>query len=285
MIQIGVRLHDVNTKASPEEQTMEARAARAKVEGFCCVHLAFSKVMTGIPTDDCALTEGFATYAKHVFEREGLDVAVLGCYLNLADPDPVRLKDIQSRYYANIRMASILHPSVVGTETGCPNSSYTTDGNTHTEEALYTFIRNLEPVVECAEHYGVSIAIEPVWKHIVFNADRALTVFESIPSKNLRIIFDPVNILYSGNVDTRDYVIKDAMDKLADRIAVVHFKDFERAGDELRSVSAGTGEMDYTEIMRFLKAKKPYIQCTLENSTNETAEFSKNLLYQVYDSV
>ena len=265
MLQIGIRLHDVNAGLAPEEQTLEARAAKAREEGFSCVHLAFSKVIQGVTFDECALTEGLAFHAKRVFAQSGLDVAVLGCYLNLAHPDPDRLRDIQDRYYGHLRVAALMGAGVVGTETGAPNPEYQMDANTHGREALNAFIRGLAPVVERAEHWGVALAIEPVWKHIVYDADRALEVLDAVRSPNLRIILDPVNLLYAGNADRREQVIGDAISKLGDRVAVVHLKDFVREGDELRACAAGTGEMDYTQVLRFMKERKPYLQATLEN--------------------
>lgn len=281
-MQIGIRLHDVNAGLAPAEQTMEARAAKAREEGFACVHLALSKVMKGIDFDECALTEGLAMHTRRVFAQNGLDIAVLGCYLNLAHPDPDRLRDIQSRYFGHLRAAALMGAGVVGTETGAPNPEYKTDANTHAGEALDTFIRNLAPVVERAEHWGVAVAIEPVWKHIVYDADRALAVLNAIQSPNLRIILDPVNLLYAGNAGQREQVIGDAMDKLADHIAVVHLKDFVREGAELRSVAAGTGEMDYTQILRFMKERKPCIQATLENTSNDSAVQAREFLQGLY---
>lgn len=284
-MQIGIRLHDVNAGLGPERQTLEARAETARAEGFSCVHLAFGKVIQGISFDNCALTEGLALYAKRVLAQNGLDTAVLGCYLNLAHPDPSALRDIQSRYYGHLRSAALLGTGVVGTETGAPNRSYKTDAQTHGKEALGTFIRNLAPVVERAEHWGVAMAIEPVWKHIVYDADRALEVLDAIRSPNLRIILDPVNLLYDGNADQRERVIGEAMDKLAEHIAVVHLKDFVREGEELRACAAGTGEMDYAPILRFIKARKPYIQATLENTCNENAEEAREFIEGLYVQV
>ena len=281
-MQLGIRLHDVNTGLPPEEQAMEARAKKAREEGFSCVHLAFSKVMKGVTFDDCALTEGLAMYTKRVFDREGLDVAVLGCDLNLAHPYPEKLKEIQSKYYGHIRAAALMNAGVVGTETGAPNPEYKMDANTHTQEALDSFIRGLAPVVECAERYGVTVAIEPVWKHTVYDADRAVQVLNAIGSHNLRIILDPVNLLYPGNIDVREQVVGDAVEKLADKIAVVHLKDFVPAGDDLKSIAAGTGEMDYTQILRFMKERKPYIQATLENTANDNAAASREFLERAY---
>ena len=79
MIQLGIRLHDVNTAASLEEKTMEARAEKAKQEGFSCVHLAYQKVISGVSFDAAALNEGLACYTKRVFQEQKLDIAVLGC--------------------------------------------------------------------------------------------------------------------------------------------------------------------------------------------------------------
>lgn len=284
-MQLGIRLHDVNTALAPEMQTMEARAEKAREEGFTCVHLAFSKVIKGVAFDDCALTEGLASYTKRIFAHRGLDVAVLGCYLNLAHPDLEKLKEIQSKYYGHIRVAALMGASVVGTETGAPNAFYKMDANTHTQEALDTFIRGLAPVVECAEHYGVTVAIEPVWKHTVYNADRAVQVLSAIGSQNLRIILDPVNLLYPGNADQRERVIGEAIEKLGDQVAVVHLKDFVPAGDDLKSIAAGTGEMDYTQILRFMKERKPYIHATLENTTNDNAVSARKFLECAYEAL
>ena len=285
MIQTGIRLHDVNSQEPLELQTLEARAEKAREEGFRCVHLALSKCIKEVSFDDAALNEGLAAYVRRVFREQKLDVAVLGCYLNLAHPDAAKIREFQTRYYGHLRVASLAGIEMVGTETGAPNAAYQLDANTHTNEALHTFMTNLEPVVDCAEHWGIALAIEPVRNHIVFNADRALEVIRGIGSPNLRIIFDPVNLLSTENVGQRERVLGDAMDKLCEHIALVHIKDYIQEGNYLKSVAAGNGEMDYTAILRFLKARKPYIQATLENTCNENAKSSRKLIEELYASV
>ena len=94
-----------------------------------------------------------------------------------------------------------------------------------------------------------------------------------------------MNLLAAENVDKRDKVLGEAMDKLCDHIAMVHLKDFVRGENGLVSVAAGTGEMDYTPILRFLKARKPYIQATLENTSNDNAVQSRELIERIYASV
>ena len=284
-MQIGIRLHDVNTGLDANERTLEARARKAREEGFSCVHLALQKVISGMAFDEGTMTEGLAAYVRRVFAKNDLDIAVLGCYFNLANPDPLQLEAIKSKYYAHLRVAPLMGAAMVGTETGAPNVEYKLDANTHSQEALDTFMRNLEDVVAEAERRGATVAIEPVWNHIVYNADRAVQVLKGIGSRNLRIILDPVNLLCLENIDDRDSVIADAIDKLGERVAMIHLKDFIVREGKLVSVAAGTGNMDYTRILRFMKERKPFIQATLENTDNTTAVPARRMLQELYDKL
>lgn len=276
-MQLGIRLHDI------KKTTLEERLKIAQEQGFLCGHLALSKVISEYSVEDSALTPGFALYLKKIFQKNQLDVAVLGCYLNLANPNEESLKKITHRYLAHIRFASLLGAGVVGTETGAPNEEYKFEEGCRSQEALDTFINNLRPVVEYAEKMGVIFAIEPVAKHIVWNPQRAREVLDRIKSPNLQIIFDPVNLLDINNYQNRDAIIAEAIEVLGDDIAMVHIKDFIVKEGELVSVAAGTGEMDYTQIIRFIKEKKPYIHVTLENTVPENAVQSKEYIQKLWE--
>ncbi len=271
-MQIGIRLHDV------APGTMEERVKIAREQGFTCVHLALSKTVQEHSVANSALTPGYASYLRKMFAKYDLDIAVLGCYLNLAHPDPEEIKQIQERYFAHLRFASILGCSVVGTETGAPNAEYRYEPACHTEEALETFIRNLTPVVRCAEKFGVIMAIEPVWNHIVYNSKQALKVLEAIDSPNLRIILDPVNLLSAENSENRDQVIGEAIEDLGKYTDVLHMKDFVMEGGKVVSGAPGTGVMKYDRILEFAGKEKPYIQITIEDSKPDNAEWSRKFL-------
>lgn len=43
--------------------------------------------------------------------------------------------------------------------------------------------------------------------------------------------------------------------------------------------------MDYREILKFMKERKPYIQTTLENTTDENAARARTYLQELYDAV
>ena len=279
-MQLGIRLHDI------APGTLEERLVIAEQQGFACGHLALTKVLRDYPGNQ-ALTPGFAMHLRRLFAAHHLDVAVLGNYKNLANPDAAQLAEIQRGYYEHIRFAALLGAGVVGTETGAPNTGYVEDTpESKTEAALGTFIHNLRPVVACAEQFGVIVAIEPVCRHIVYDSQRALAVLRAIDSPNLQIILDPVNLLGPHNVDVRQAVIRQAIADLGDYVAVVHLKDFQRGENgKLVSVACGQGEMDYTDILRFIKERKPYIHATLENTTPDNAVATRQLIQQQYDAL
>lgn len=276
-MQLGIRLHDI------EKAPLERRLQIAQKQGFRCGHLALSKVISEYSVADSALTPGFACYLKNLFSKAEIDIAVLGCYLNLANPNEESLRKNQARYLAHIRFASLLGAGVVGTETGAVNEAYQYEEKNHSEEALGIFIDNLRPVVEYAEKMGVIFAIEPVFKHIVWNPERARRVLDAISSPNLQIIFDPVNLLDISNYKDREKIIGEAIAILGDDIAVVHIKDFVVEDGKLISVAAGTGEMDYGDIIRFVKQEKPYIHVTLENTNPGNAETARAYIQGLWD--
>ncbi|MDY6324375.1 MAG: TIM barrel protein [Catonella sp.] len=199
----------------------------------------------------------------------------------LVFPDSNKLKEITEAYKAHIRFAAHLRCSVVGTETGIPNTD-----NSFTEEArsaknLSEFIKNLTPVVRYAESMGVLFAIEPVWKHTVYSPERARAVLDNIGSPNLRIIFDPVNLIDPRHPSERDDIIDRTIELLGKDIAVIHLKDYLMENGEMKCMACGLGEMDYTKVIRFAEERKPFIQATLENTKPDNAEAARKYVEEI----
>ena len=278
-MRIGIRAHDV--AYAPLNELIP----NIHNQGFHCMHIALSKSIKEFKPGVETMTPGLAMYIKELCAENKVDIAVLGCYLNLCNPNEEKHKEIVEKYKAYIRFASILGCGVVGTETGAVNEEYKYEPANHSEEALQCFIDNLRPIVKYAEQFGVIVAIEPVWKHIVNTVERARKVLDAIDSPNLQIIFDPVNILYVGNIDKQDEIINQAFDLLLKDIAVVHCKDYVVEGDELKSIAAGTGGLNYPLLLKKIKEHKPYVHCTLENTVPENAVATREFMEKLYSEV
>ena len=135
------------------------------------------------------------------------------------------------------------------------------------------------PVVECAQKFGVILAIEPVRSHIVYDSKQALPGFSrEIHSPNLQIILDPVNLLSVENCGDYESVFAQAIEDLGEYTAVLHMKDFVVKDHTIVSGAPGTGIMKYDKIMDFVRKEKPYIQMTIEDSTPENAVESRKFL-------
>lgn len=128
-------------------------------------------------------------------------------------------------------------------------------------------------------------AIEPVYRHIVWNPVQARKVLDEINSPNLQIIFDPVNLLDIANYQDREAVIREAIELLGPDIAMVHLKDFRIEEGRMVSVGCGLGMMDYTEILKFMKERKPFIHATLEDTRPENNQQVKDFILQKYSEV
>ena len=274
-MQLGIRFHDT------VELPFDERLQEIKRQGFTCTHIALSKV-PGFTADTEALTPGYAMYLRDAFREAKLDVAVLGCYLNLATPDKAALKATQDKYLAHLRFASLMGAGMVGTETGAPNVDYHYDKEAcHSKEALEIFINNLKPVVNYAEKMGVILAIEPVYRQIVWNPKRAREVLDRIESPNLQIIFDPVNLLWTDNFNERQEVFEEAIDLLGKDVCMIHLKDAVLEGDSVKYMACGLGEINYDSVIKFALEKKPFIQATLEDTKPENAVAAREFIQNI----
>ena len=66
-------------------------------------------------------------------------------------------------------------------------------------------------------------------------------------------------------------------------IAMIHLKDFVIKDGKMESVAAGTGMMNYENILKFIKARKPYVHVTLENTTPENAVQSRRFIQEIWE--
>jgi sugar phosphate isomerase/epimerase len=165
------------------------------------------------------------------------------------------------------------------------NAEYKYEPANHDRTSLDLFIERVRPVVEAAEKFGQILAIEPVWKHIVYGPEQARYVLDKVGSPNLQIIFDPVNMLYPGNIDSQNEIINKTFELLKDDIAVIHMKDFVEENGDLKSIPAGTGGLNYELLLSKIKEFKPYVQCTLENTSPDNAVRTREYVQEMYDRI
>ena len=277
-MRLGVRAHDFG------KRPVEELAERIAGKGFSCVQLAPPKAIAGFDPDVGELSPGFACRVKEAFERRHIQIAVLGCYINLADPDVRQRQRQLARFKEYLRYARDFGCSVVGTETGSVNPDFSFHPGNRGEEAFQTVLGSVRELVAEAERFGVCVGIEGVERYVISDPPRIRRLIDGIGSNNLQIIFDPVNLLSGENYWRQDAIIKESFELFGDRIAILHAKDFVVEGGSLQPVLSGQGMLNYGLLMDLIKARKPYINILMEDTYPETVEDGARFLRSFFPS-
>ena len=270
---IGIRLHDTLPG------TLDQRLSFAKAQGFSCAHLALSKALDNFSMNDAPklLDEELAERVKADFAAQGMECAVLGCYLSLADPDPEERAKTQAIYRAHLRFSRLMGARVVGTETPAAKNARFDALQQDSEEAFQLFLEGVRPVARWAEEEDAILAIEPVWRHIVSTPERAERLLAELNNDHVQIILDSVNLLSPENAPQAEAVIDEAIRRLGDRVRVLHMKDYTIAPDgTVLSGACGTGVMKYEKLIAFAKAND--LPMTLEDTRPDNAEAARKYL-------
>ena len=278
---IGIRLHDT------APGTLEERLGFARAQGFACAHLAMSKTVDGFSMNDAPklLTEELAAEVKAAFKAQNMQCAVLGCYLNLANPNEEERTKTQEIYQAHLRFGKWIGASVVGSETYALKTTAFSDGPApESEEAFQLFMKAFQPVVKWAEEYDQVMAIEPVCTHIISTPERAERMLDLVHSDHVKIILDAVNLVSNGTVDKAESIIRDAVSRLGDQVRVLHMKDFavnpnKPLNEQVDFRPCGMGTMYYNDLLPL--AKKYDLPMTLENTEPQNAEAARLYLEQL----
>ena len=277
-MKIGIRLHDTRPG------TLSERLGYAKAQGFSCAHLALSKAVEGFSMKDAPalLRKDLAERVKGDFAAHGMDCAVLGCYLTLADTNEEARQKTQEIYRAHLKFSRMMGAEVVGTETPLVQGVRFSEPAWQSEEAFQLFIQCLKPVLHWAEEEGAVIAVEPVCEHIVSTPERAERMLDLLPSDNLRVILDSVNLMSAEAMQDVDGLIAEAIRRLGDKVSVLHMKDYVPLRPEdsrAQSVACGTGIMNYDRLLTFAKQKN--LPMTLEDTVPENAQAAREYLENI----
>lgn len=105
----------------------------------------------------------------------------------------------------------------------------------------------LEETLPYAEKAGVTIGLENEHACMVGTGVETRTILDRIPSKYLRVIYDPGNAFVLGESVHTGYPA------IRERMVHLHIKDGVREGDFVRWVVVGEGEVDYPALFAMLK--------------------------------
>ncbi len=275
-MRLGVRAHDFG------KQPVEDLARKISEMGFDCIQLALSKAIEGMDFGLGRLNPGMAWRIGKTFERYGIQIAVLGCYINPVHPDKKERRLQIERFKEHLRFARDFGCGIVATETGSINADFSFHPDNHGEKAFNDLVESVKEMTEEAERFGVITAIEGVTRYVTHTPERVAKVLENVDSNNLQVVFDPVNLISIDNYQNQEYIISKSFELFGDRMVILHAKDFTISDGQTKSVQAGNGMLNYELLFKLLKVYKPDINILMEDAKPTTMPEGMKYLKYIY---
>lgn len=266
MKRIGARAHDFGTLAPAE------LASRLAANGLCCAQLALNKAIAGLNLKPGDLNPGLAWEVGEAFRRHGVQIAVLGCYINPVNPDDAARGELLRFFKDHLRFVGDMGGSLVGLETGTPNVDYSIDPETGSEATFQALVRSIAELVETAEACGVKVAVEGVTTHTISTPAKMKRLIDEIRSPAMVVIHDPVNFINAENYQDEARYIEEPFQLYGDRIAIIHAKDYTVKEGVYKQVATGLGQLDYDRLCGLIAGDKPGISVLLEDSGPDTID-------------
>jgi L-ribulose-5-phosphate 3-epimerase len=274
-IRIGVRAHDFGCLSAGE------LAAKIAAKKLVCTQLALGKAIAGLNLRPGALNPGLAFEIGEAFQKHGVQIAVLGCYVNPIHPDPTTRRSLLGLFKEHLRYARDFGNGLVALETGSVSADYSPHPDNHGEPAFQQSLASIAELVAEAEKFGVIVGIEAVTSHVVSTPQKMRRMLDTVASNNLQVVFDPVNLLSLENHHEQERVIGESLELFGDRIAIIHAKDFVVENGQIKFARAGLGKLRHDLVMKFAVKQKPGISVVLEDTNEQTAQGSGEFLREV----
>lgn len=248
--------------------------------GFRHIQLALWKAFSDMDvTKPGRLSPGLVGSIKEEFDKHGVSIPILGCYLHLFDRNEEARRENIERFKELIRYARLFGASMVAAETG--KSLWGAFDDSDWLRLKATVIE----LIEEAEKWGVFIAIEPADGHLVDSPQAMCQLLSEIPSSHLGVLLDPGNLLTPENIGSHDDVLREAFDLVGSRILACHAKDrYLQGNGELQSVAPGEGRLNYPLFMQLLNQYKPgahvILEWVKEHQLTDRKDFVERLYFE-----
>lgn len=230
------------------------------------VQLALAKAIQDIDLSPGKLSPGLASYIGEQFDKAGIRIGVLGCYINPIHPDPAIRRAEIDRFKEHLRYARQFGAPMVATETGALTTFQEFDPYRYEEIGWDALKATVEELAEEAEKWGVFLALEGVCTHTLSTPAKMRRILDEVPSSSIGVVLDPCNLI-GEDVHLQDEIVDSAFSLFGDRIILAHLKDIYKDGTRISHGASGQGLFHTTEFLNKLEAHKPMIDVSLEEVT------------------
>ena len=242
-MKIGVRAHDYG------KRSIEEMAALLHDEGYLAAQLVLPKAFMEIDSYE-SITSKHLEQIRKEFDKNGVDIPVFGCYMDLGNPDKSVRNYAVKTLKRSLLLGKELGAMVVGTETAYPHLN-----QEQKREWKPYMLDSIQRVMEEANRIDMKLALEPVYWHPLTDLETTLEVISIVnDNKHLRLIFDASNLLEFPEHTDQEQLWTTWLGAIGEYVDVLHIKDFILGRNRrYQPEPLGTGVMRYEAISRWLQ--------------------------------
>lgn len=241
-IKIGARIHDIVR----EGENLTSRLKETEVE---LVQLTLPKFVSWseLPQD---YSPDKLKELKMFFDEANVEIKVLSCYIN---PLAVDVEQEQELFKRFVDYCTLLNVKFIGTESGSAVSNIK-DYRLNLTEENYKKVRDcFECLAKYANAKGITIGIETVSYYPICSCERFERLTKDLGHAKICSIFDATNLLNADNYTMQREIIGNFIQKHADKIEVVHLKDFVIKSGTFVETALFHGWLDINFVLTKLK--------------------------------
>lgn len=183
-----------------------------------------------------------------------IEIEILSGTFNLLELDENKRTKNFANFKTLLEVASKLKIPFVSISTGSFNQEnfWAPHPDNSSDRAWTLLFSTLDVMLEDAKELGITIVVEPEQANVVQSVEDTLRLMNHYDSANLKVLYDPANIINIFDRGQELEKIKSSIDALKDHIVAAHLKDLKYKDDKIVFVPVGQGILPLREYLDHL---------------------------------
>lgn len=213
----------------------------------------YNMACSGLGSLPESISDEIAHRIKSASDAARIEIAAVSATYNMTDPDETRKAAGRSAFAAIVKAAARIGTGLVTVCSGSkdPHNQWHRHPANNDPASWIEMCREFEFMLHLAEQHDLTIGVEPEPANVVSSPLKAARLLADFPGSQLRIVFDPANILEGVSADRHYPIIDEALELLGPAIALAHAKDRFPDG---RVAPAGLGTVDWGYVLKGLSS-------------------------------
>lgn len=276
---LGIRAHDVQIF-----DDIEQLSNRLKELGFSYLQFAPRVSLNKTTDGGKKVSFGLANQVKNALTKNQIQIAILGCYVNMIHPDLELREEGLEQFEDYLSLAGTFGANLVASETGSVDPEFHRTDDNYVKEVVDEAIKSIERLADTADKTGTLFGIEPGVNHPIHDIKTTQRVLDEVKSPNLKIVLDPMNLMLNKS-DDEYAVLKNAIQVFGSKIYAFHIKDYDFIDGKKVGMPIGEGIAPLKEMLSLIWKEQPEAYVILDETPQKNFDISLKRIETIVSSI